>query len=171
LAVVVLLCWCVGAASRLLRLRAAVARAFAALALVLQRRLTWVQERTLAPQSQVGQRLAAARSQCALALEQASKRPLDAARIQSLALAGNALDAVWAAAEQAPPPDAKSDTKPDAGGLTWDALRHQALPLQITFNDQVARHNRAVTLFPASVLAFVLRFKPAAPLPVAQGGE
>jgi LemA protein len=167
LAAVIVLCWGVGACSRLLRLRAAVARAFAALAPVWQRRLAWVQARSFEPESANGQRLAAARGQCALILEQACKKPIEAARIQSFALAGNALDAAWtaAAAEMRP----STDTKSEAGGLTWDALGHQALPLQMAFNVQVARYNRAVALFPASVLAFALRFKRAEFLPVSEG--
>lgn len=166
LAAAVLLFWCVGASSRLLRLRAAIAQTFDLLAPVWQRRLEWVQARAFAPESQVGQRLAAARNQCELALEQAVKKPFDAARIQSLALAGNVLDAVWATAvaEVLPPIEAK----PDAGGLTWDALWHQALPLQAAFNAQVARYNRAIALFPASVLALALRFRRAAPLPITE---
>jgi LemA protein len=123
-----------------------------------------VQAQTFAPDSATGQRLAAARGQCALMLDRAGQKPLDAARIQSLALAGSVLDAVWAAAaEEALTPD---DAKSGSGGLTWDALGHQALPLQQAFNAQVARYNRALALFPASVLAFVLRFRRAAPLPV-----
>jgi hypothetical protein len=147
-------------------LRAAIAQAFAALAPVWQRRLTWVQAHRFAPESQNGGRLTAARHQCALILEQACKKPLDVTRIQSLMLAENALDAAWAAAaaDVLPTTDAKSDT----GGLTWDALGHQALPLQMAFNAQVVRYNRAIVLFPASVLAFVLRFKRAEALSITE---
>ena len=163
----VLLFWGVGACSRMLRLRAAIAQAFAALAPAWQRRLAWVQTRAFAPESEAGQRLAAALSQCALVLEQACKKPADAACIQSLALAGRVLDAAWAeaAADVLPQAHAKSD----ASSLTWDALGHQALPLQMAFNAQVARYNRAIALFPASVLALVLRFKRAESLPIPEG--
>ncbi|MDR0458379.1 MAG: hypothetical protein LBH10_05045 [Burkholderiaceae bacterium] len=170
LATAVLLCWCVGAVNRLLRLRMSIAQAFAALAPVWQRRLAWVQAHAFAPGSQAGQRLAAARGQCALALEQAGKKPHICARIHSLALAGNALDAAWAAASAEALPPSANASRPDADGTTWDALGHQALPLQMAFNAHVARYNRAVTLFPASMLAFLLRLKRAAPLPVAPGG-
>ena len=168
LAVAVGLFWMVGAVSRLRRLRAAIAQAFGALVPVWQRRLAWVQARAGASGSETGQRLTAACGQCALVLEQACKKPFDAARIQSLALAGNALDAAWAAAAAGLPPD---DAKSDAGGLTWDALGHQALPLEMAFNIQVARYNRAIALFPASVLALALRFKRAEPLPASGGGR
>ncbi|MDR2990886.1 MAG: hypothetical protein LBU72_02950 [Burkholderiaceae bacterium] len=167
LVVAVLLFWGVGACSRLLRLRAAIVQAFTALAPVWQRRLAWVKTRPFAPESQAGQRLAAARDQCALILDQACKKPLDVARIQSLALAGNALSVAWTVAAVDVLPS--TDTKFDVGGLTWDALGHQALPLQMAFNAQVARYNRAIGLFPASVLALALRFKRAEPLPVLEG--
>lgn len=165
-AVAALLFWSVGAGSRLRRLRGAVARDFAALVPVWQRRLAWVQDRAIA-ESETGQRLIAARDQCALALERACDKPFEAERIQSLALASNVLDAAWVAAvagglDKLP----QADLNADSGSLTWDAFRHQALPLQMAFNRQVTRYNHAIAQFPASLLAFVLRFKRAELLPV-----
>jgi LemA protein len=174
----VLLCWAVGAGRRLWRLRAAIGRAFGALAPVWQRRLAWVESRSFPPGSEeAARRLDAARTQCALALAQAQKKPFAAARIESLAVAGDALDAAWsaAAAEVLPGMELSADAasgedKPGAvGGVTWSALLHQALPLQGTFNAQVERYNHAAGQFPASLLAVLLRFRRAAPLPIVQG--
>jgi LemA protein len=178
--VAVVLCWGVGANRRLRRLRATIGQAFGALAPVWQRRLAWVESRLFPPGSEAARRLTAARSQCALALAQAQKKPFSAALIESLAVAGDALDAAWnaAAGEMLPGMELADDAKHDdndaakhdaAGGVTWNALRHQALPLQAAFNAQVERYNRAIGQFPASLLAFVLRFKRAAPLPIAEG--
>jgi hypothetical protein len=153
----------------MLRLRATIAQAFAALVPAWQRRLAWVQTRRFAPGSETGQRLAAALSQCALVLDEACKQPVDAACIQSLALAGRVLDAAWTAAAADVLPQTKTKVKSDTSGLTWEALVHQALPLQIAFNAQVARYNRAITLFPGSVLALALRFKRAESLPIPDG--
>jgi LemA protein len=166
LAAAVLLFWSVGAASRLRRLRAAVTRAFGALVPVWRQRLAWVQTRAVESDSEAAQRLVAAHGQCALALEHARDKPLDAARIRSLALAANVLDAAWAAAVADGLPLAAPDA--DAGGLTWDALGHQALPLQQAFNTQVTAYNHAIAQFPALVLTWALRFKRAEPLPVAE---
>jgi LemA protein len=161
-----LLFWSVGAGSRLRRLRADIARAFAALIPVWQRRLAWAQDRAIA-ESETGQRLIAARDQCALALEHACDKPFEAERIQSLALATNVLDVAWVAAaagglDRLP----QADLNADSGSLTWESLRHQALPLQMAFNRQAMRYNHAIAQFPASVLALVLRFKRAELLPV-----
>jgi LemA protein len=169
LAVAVVLFWGVGAFSRLLRLRAAVTRAFAALVPAWRRRLAWVRTQAFADDSETSLRLSAAHDQCVLMLDRAGQKPLDAARIRSLALAGNVLDTVWGAAAVEILPPASDAAKSEAGNLTWEALVHQALPLQMAFNTQVARYNHARALFPASVLTFILRFRRAEPLPIPEG--
>ena len=174
---VVLLCWGVGVSRRLRRLRVAIGQAFGALLPVWQRRLAWVESRSFQPGSVAAQRLSAARVQCLMALMQAQKKPFSAAFIESLAVAGNALNATWTAAAGEVLPEMelsdeakKAEGKTDvASAVTWEALLNQALPLQAAFNAQVERYNHAIGQFPASLLAWVLCFKRAAPLPIAEG--
>ena len=160
--------WGIGAYNRLVRLRAAVVKAFAALDEQLVRQLVWVQGCLPEPmrggaQTEPGElqdevtaawaRLHAASEQFAVALAQLRAQPIDAQAMASLRTA-------WGTALQdAVPPDAV----PSAERLQsrWMRLLHQALPLRTAFNDAVGAYNQAIAQFPASLLARLVGFRPA----------
>lgn len=172
-AVALLFFWAVGAHNRLVRLRAAVGKAFAALDQLLVRQLVWVQSclpesMRGGPQTTPGElqdevmaswaRLGAASEQFALALAQARAQPVDGAVMDTLMLAHDALDTAWRSAmHDAIPPD----THPSAERLQakWMQLLHQAVPLNTAFNDAVESYNAAIGQFPAGLLAKMFGFR------------
>ncbi len=174
-AVALLFFWAVGAHNRLVRLRAAVGKAFAALDQLLVRQLVWVQSclpesMRGGPQTTPGElqdevmaswaRLGAASEQFALALAQARAQPVDGAVMDTLMLAHDALDTAWRSAmHDAIPPD----THPSAERLQakWMQLLHQAVPLNTAFNDAVESYNAAIGQFPAGLLAKMFGFRAA----------
>ncbi len=181
LAAAILFFWAIGAASRLLRLRAAVHAAFAALDEQLLRQLVWMQgclpeelrgETSTLPPSDIGAitqdaaavanaawaRLHAASDQFALALAAARKAPLDAASTAALVLAHEAMRGAWASA--------LTDAVPSPERLQqrWMRLLLQAIPLRAAYNDAAAAYNRARAQFPASILAALARMRPAGSL-------
>lgn len=175
LAAALLFFWCVGGYNRLVRLRAAVTSAFAALDEQLVRQLVWVQGclpdamrggvPTLPgePQDDVTAawaRLQAASEQFAVALAHARAQPIDVQRMASLVMAHEALRTAWGAtlAEAVP-----ADAVPSSERLQarWLRLLHQSLPLRTAFNDAAQSYNQAIAQFPASLLARLFGFKPA----------
>ena len=167
--------WAVGAYNRLVRLRAAAAKAFAALDEQLVRQLVWVQG--CLPESMRGgpattpgelqdevtatwARLQAASEQFALALAQARAQAFDVPAMASLVLAHEALRTAWGAAlAVAVAPDAV----PSAERLQarWMRLLHQSLPLRTGFNDAASSYNQAIGQFPALLVARLFGFRPA----------
>lgn len=170
-----LLFWGIGAYNRLVRLRAAVARAFAALDEQLVRQLVWIQgglPEALrdGPHTTPGElndevtaawgRLHAASEQLAVALAQARAQPLDVAAMAALVMSHEALRTAWAhALADAVPPDAVPSA--DRLQARWMRLLHQSLPLRAAFNDAAQSYNQAIRQFPASLLARLFGFQPA----------
>ncbi|MDO5693057.1 MAG: hypothetical protein Q4G70_11375 [Pseudomonadota bacterium] len=176
LGVALLFFWAIGAYNRLVRMRTAVVKAFAALDEQLVRQLVWVQgclpeSMRDGAQTSPGElqddataawtRLQATSEQFAAALAQARLQPVDGGpAMSSLVMAHEALRAAWGAAlADAVPPG----TTPSADRLQqrWLRLLHQSLPLRTAFNDTAMAYNRALGQFPASVLARLAGFKPA----------
>ena len=178
LVAVVLFFWVVGAYNRLVRLRAAVDKAFAALDEQLVRQVVWIQGGL--PESMRGglqtspielddpvtaswARLHAASDQFAVALAKARNNPLDGSTMSGLVLTHEAMRTAWSGVLA----DAISDDAvPSAQRLQerWMRLLHQSLPLRASFNEAVQRYNRGVNQFPAWVLARMFGFKAAGAL-------
>ncbi len=177
LALALLLFWALGAYNRLVRLRAAVTRAFAALDEQLVRQLLLIQGSLpeavrdgLPPGAEAGepataawQRLHAAGEQFALALAAARTQPLDAMAISALVLAHEALRTAWSGALADAVP---ADAVPSAQRLQqrWMRLLHQALPLRTAFNEAAQAYNQAIRQFPAALLARAFGFRAAGTL-------
>lgn len=189
---VVLLFWAVGAYNRLVRLRAAVQKSFAALDAQLVRELVWVQ--SCLPQSMRGGgvgggittpaelqdedsavwlRLWGASEQLAAALAAAREQPLSPDRMDGLATAHDTLDTAWTHARDSldVAPAAQADAAAPAravgtGALDTQRVRllHHAAPLREAFNNAVFAYNRAIAQFPAALLARAVGFRPAGTL-------
>ena len=169
-----LLFWGIGAYNRLVRLRAAVSKAFAALDEQLVRQLVWVQgalpesmrSGTTAPvelQDDVTAawaRLQAASDQFGVALAQARSQRTDMSSMASLVMAHEALRAAWAGALTIA---VLPGVVPSAERLQerWMRLLHQSMPLRAAFNDAAQAYNSAIAQFPASLLARTFNFAPA----------
>ena len=169
-----LLFWAVGAYNRLVRLRAGVGRAFAALDEQLLRQLVLVQGslpealRDGQPDaaepadaaSAAWQRLHAAGEQFSVVLAQARAQPLDAPAMAALVLAHEALRTAWAGALAEGVP---ADAVPSAERLQqrWMRLLHQALPPRTAFNEAAQAYNQAIAQFPAVLLARASGFRAA----------
>lgn len=179
LAVAILFFWAVGAYNRLVRLRAAVNRAFAALDEQLMRQVVWVQgclpaalrdTMMTAPAalpddaSAAWLRLNAAGDQFASALAQARSAASSAKpAMASLVMAHEALRSAWIGViADAIAPDAV----PSAERLQerWMRLLHQAMPLRTVYNDAANAYNQAIGQFPAVVVAKLFGFRPAGTL-------
>ncbi len=175
LAAALLFFWTIGAYNRLVRLRKAATRAFAALDEQLVRQLVWVQgclpeslrggPMTVPGELQdevtaVWARLQAASEQFAVALAQTRSQQLEVPAMAGLVMAHEALRTAWgsALAEAVP-----ADAVPSAERLQarWMRLLHQALPLRTAFNDAAQAYNQAIAQFPALVIARLFDFKPA----------
>ncbi len=170
-----LLFWAIGAYNRLVRLRKAATRAFAALDEQLVRQLVWVQG--CLPESMRGgpmtapgelqdevtaawARLQAASEQFAVALARAREQGMDVPGMASLVMAHEALRTAWAAALAEAVPE---DAVPSAERLQsrWMRLLHQALPLRTAFNETATAYNQAIAQFPAVIIARLFSFRPA----------
>ncbi|WP_249931284.1 LemA family protein [Ramlibacter sp. 2FC] len=170
--------WAVGAYNRLVRLRAQVGQAFAALDAQLVRQLVWVQGslppalRGAAPaqparaDDAVGAAwasLQAASEQFAHSLAAARARPLDAAALAALSAARGVLETswqrVWTLGED---PDGLALPEPMLG--QHEQLLALALPLCEAFNGAVRGYNEAVVQFPAVLLARLFGFRQAGTL-------
>ncbi|MGB3067628.1 MAG: LemA family protein [Ottowia sp.] len=171
--------WAVGAYNRLVRLRAGVRKAFAALDELLLRQVVWVQgclpasmrsgampeedEGNAAMPSEteaVWSRLSAASEQFSVALAHLRAQPIDGVTTASLAMAHEMLLAAWdGAMENAVAPDA--DPSAERLNARWMTLLHQAVPPQEAFNSAVNAYNGAIRQFPAILLAKLFSFRPA----------
>jgi LemA protein len=167
--------WGIGAYNRLVRLRTAVSKAFAALDEQLVRQLVCVQgclpdsmndeavdasEEPLEGAAAAWARLQAASDQFAVALAQARNQPVDVPCMARLVMAHEALRAAWAGAlDEAVPADAV----PSAERLQarWMRLLHQSLPFRTAFNEAAQAYNQAIQQFPAWALAKLFGFQPA----------
>jgi LemA protein len=188
--VAVLLFWFVGAYNRLVRLRAAVLQAYATLDAALSRQLDFVQASITAeppPDASAQDLLSsvaplqAATTQLATLLGATRLHPLDAGGMAALATALQVLVNAW----QRQHPDAVTvfdadgtlsrpvPLQPDAGvaavpgavaPIAWPEPSAAAEIARSQFNLAVAHYNAAIGQFPALLVAWAVRLRPAAPL-------
>ena len=189
--IAVLLFWFVGAYNRLVRLRAAVLQAYATLDAALGRQLDFVQANiTAAPQENPPSQellssiapLQAATTQLATLLGATRLHPLDAGGMAALGTALQVLISAW----QRQHPDAVtvfdadgtlsrpmpmqpgavgSATAPNAPEtIAWPEPSAAAEIARSQFNLAVAHYNDAIVQFPALLVAWAVRLRPAAPL-------
>lgn len=183
----VLLFWFVGANNRLMRLRSAALVAYAALDAALIKQLDYVQARNtralvvsgVAKQDvNVESSLLSAVAQMSAMLAVTRLRPLDPARIASLATAlhvmlnawermypGEVLrfDAEGTLSMPASLPGELPDT-PQASPFAWPEPSAAAEIARGQFNDAVRAYNRAISQFPAFIVAWAFRLRRASPL-------
>ncbi|WP_198088484.1 lema family protein [Variovorax sp. E3] len=189
--IAVLLFWFVGAYNRLVRLRAAVLQSYVTLDAALRKQLDFVQASiTAAPQpadapanellSSIAP-LQASTTQLATLLGATRLRPLDAGGMAALATALQ----VWIGAWQRQHPDAvtvfeadgtlarPTSAQPGApvaavpGGvepIAWPEPSAAAEIARGQFNLAVGHYNAAIAQFPALLVAWAVRLRPAAPL-------
>lgn len=189
--VAVLLFWFVGAYNRLVRSRAAVLQAYATLDAALRKQLDFVQASITAslpqqdasspgPSSSVAP-LQAATTQLATVLGATRLHPLDPGAMAALATALQVLINAW----QRQHPDAVTvfdadgtlsrpvPLQPDAGvapvpgavaPIAWPEPSAAAEIARSQFNLAVAHYNAAIAQFPALLVAWAVRLRPAAPL-------
>ncbi len=166
--------WALGAYNRLVRLRAEVNTAFAAVDAELQPLARLVDDmlqgidpndedrqepsdKFLAPIREASAGLSAA-------LAAARARPLEGDRIQAVREAGEAWARAWDRAEREDAHDLAGPQLPETVS-TERALRlKQADVIGGQFNETVARYNRAITQFPAVLIALTFKFKSASKL-------
>ena len=186
--VAVLLFWFVGAYNRLVRLRAAVLQAYATLDAALSRQLDFVQASiTAGPPPDASTQdllssvapLQAATTQLATLLGATRLHPLDAGGMAALGTALQVLISAW----QRQHPDAV--TVFDADGtlsrpvpaqpgtvaapnavepIAWPEPSAAAEIARSQFNLAVGHYNDAIGQFPALLVAWAVRLRPAAPL-------
>ncbi|WP_313301947.1 LemA family protein [Diaphorobacter sp.] len=180
IALAILLFWAVGAYNRLVRMRSAAIQAFGALDAELLRRTALLGEYDavvsgprLPQDAQMHDALRASGTQYAASLAVLRAHPLDVNAATALKAAAKVLEAAWNALVQASqqPPAGEQDSEdkriqPSTEALASLIERCEMQHTQIDhstrqFNKAVELYNRAVTQFPASMLASVFGFKPA----------
>ena len=184
LACSVLVFWAVGAYNRLVRLRSAAVQAFGAMDAQLLRHAEVVQALAPEPESstqttggegaayeatlpeppgfQERVALQAASKQFSASLAAARARPLDSEVMAALASAHSVLVMAWqnALAASGPFDSQMVDSPP----YRWEQWTTQSQTASAQFNDAVAQHNRAISQFPAWLLAKLFGFKMAGTL-------
>lgn len=174
----VLLFWGVGAYNRLVRLRAEIITAFAALDAQWQRQLALV-DATLpdwARPSQLTQpgelmdditllwaALRGAAAQLAVALAAMRPRPLQAEAAAALGAAQDVLNTAWQRVQQ-DANDLAGSSLPDTVAAQWQQHAGETAKAQAQFNEAVARYNAAVVQFPAVLLAWLFGLRRAGAL-------
>lgn len=173
-AAVVLVAWAVGAYNRLVRLRAEVNTAFAAvdaelapLARLVDDMLEVSNDNPLrldrgdegAPSPEFLAPIREASAQLSAALAAARRQPLNGRRIARLRRAGEAWARAWDRAEREDAHDLAGPQLPETVS-TERALRlKQSEVIGGLFNEAVDRYNRAISQFPAVLLAMAFRFR------------
>jgi LemA protein len=189
IAVAVLLFWFVGAYNRLVRLRTAVLQAYSTLDAALSKQLDFVQAsitatpRPDAPMQDILSSIAplqAATTQLATLLGATRRHPLDAGGMAALATALQVLISAW----QRQHPDAvmvfdadgtlsrpvplqpgpAAAAPPAAEPIAWPEPSAAAEIARSQFNLAVRGYNAAIAQFPALLVAWAVRLRPAAPL-------
>lgn len=166
--------WAVGAYNRLVRLRAEVNAAFAAVDAELQPLARLVEdmlegidpddEDRQEPSDKFLAPIREASASLSAALVTARAKPLDGERIQAVRQAGEVWARAWDRAEREDAHDLAGPQLPETVS-TERALRlKQADVIGGQFNDAVARYNRAIAQFPAVLLAWAFKFKDASRL-------
>lgn len=167
---IVLVAWAVGAYNRLVRLRAEVNAAFAAVDAELQPLARLVDDMLaradadladdpptpspdfLAPLRDTSARL----GDC---LQAARQKPLDGARIQALRHAGEAWAEAWERAERQDAHDLAGPQLPETTSTERAIRLRQAEAAGLQFNDAVDRYNRAIAQVPAVLIASLFGFR------------
>jgi LemA protein len=166
----VLLFWGVGAYNRLMRLRADVHTAFAAVEGEFGKQIELVrkhlpgaeltQPAPFEPESTFWAGLQGAAAQFATALAAVHHRPLDARRVAALNAACDVLVVAWHAAERDEAHDLAGPRLPEAVLARRTHLAVQTRTAVEQFNAAVGRYNGAIAQFPAVLLAWLFGFKP-----------
>lgn len=191
MAAALLLFWFVGAYNRLVRMRASVLQAYGTLDVALRKQVDYVQARidqTPRPNNPPHELpssvapLQAAATQLVTLLGVTRLRPLDAGGMAALATALNVLVTAW---QRQYPDDVTlfeadgtlsrpAQLVPGEGGappvagagepIPWPEPSVAAEIARNQFNQAVLHYNAAVRQFPAVLVAWAVRLKPAAPL-------
>ncbi|GER13375.1 LemA family protein [Variovorax boronicumulans] len=187
LVVALLLFWFVGAYNRLVRLRAAVLQAYAVLDVALRKQLDFVQASiTAAPRPESPPEgaptvapLQAATTQLATLLGATRVRPLDPGSMAALATALQVLIAAWrrqypgavtvfdadgTLSRPAPLMPGLGGASDPAAPIAWPEPSAAAEIARGQFNLAVAQYNAGIAQFPALLVAWIVRLRPAAPL-------
>ena len=166
----VLVFWAVGAYNRLVRLRSSALQAFGALDAQLQRHTDVVQS----VQSVAGNNelpltdaatealaaLQAASTQFAASLAAARAQALNREAMAALAAARKVLVMAWQNVQDlCGPLDGADAAGTESPSQRWEQWATQSQQACVPFNDAVARHNTAVSQFPALLLARLFGFK------------
>lgn len=175
IALPVLLFWSVGAYNRLVRLRAEVNTAFAALDAQWQRQVALVHA-SLPDEFQTSQftldgamigdgselwaGLRGAATQFSASLAAMRVRPLHASRASALRAAQDVLLLAWQRV-RTEAHDLAGAAMPDTVTSEWQRLMQETERLQLQFNESVTLYNEAIAQFPALLLAWVFGFKAA----------
>lgn len=165
LAWAIALFWATGAYNRLVRLRAKVIRAFAALDEQLRASLMLVQSNFVTSQNEVHglvDGLIGAATQLDSSLKAARGHPLNALHMQALAAAHEVLLLSWRRLCEEPG-DLAGAPLPEALLTQWQHAMINVERSRTEFNQQVQVYNHAIRQFPARLLAWALAFKPAHP--------
>lgn len=160
--------WMLGAHNRLVRLRQAIADAFAQVDGLLRQRHQLLAELIEAATAVLGDApedlaaVEAARQQARVAAEHAARRPASAGRLASLALAEQvlrtAISRILTLLRERPA--LRSDERLRAAMDGLSALQHRLSAVQETFNAEVATYNTGVRQFPTRIVAGLFGFRP-----------
>lgn len=164
--------WYVGAHNRLVRLRSAAVQAYAQLDAALMAQVQHVQAQlaqapasTEETQRGLDATLRGACGQLATSLGAARLRPLHAPTMAALGTAVRAWAAAWHQHAQAAGQSLPALVADDLlAGTAWPLPPAQIGVAQAQFSTAVSQYNAAVRQFPALIVAWLARFKVAAPL-------
>ena len=170
--VAVVVFWAVGAYNRLVRLRNAIANAFAQIDVQLKRRydlipnLVEVARKYVQHERETLEAVIAARNQARAAADGARARPTAAGAVTSLAMAeevlGSAMGRLMAVVEQYPELKADASLRELAEELT--STENKVAFARQLFNDATLDYNVAAQEFPTRMLAAVFGFREGAML-------
>lgn len=170
----ILVFWALGAYNRLVLLRGAIAQTFAALAEEWRKQLQTLEGARAAVRAPGAggatqalpagwDNLEGAVHQFEAALRTASASPFDVSNMQALRTAQWVLETSVARWLLAADPETNDDRK--AAYAQWREHALIGSPARAAFNQAVDRYNAAISQFPASILAWIYRFRPACALP------
>lgn len=164
LLVAVLLFWSLGAYNRLVRLRAQVIGSFAGVDQRMVQALSLLGEAAAAPDSGLGGQpgLRAAAVQFEVALRVARKQPLDAGAVAALQTAYATAHVVWERVHVEPVD--RDATAVAVMQRAWEDNTQVVREAEALYSAAVHGYNGAISQFPASVIAYLFGFAPAAPL-------
>jgi LemA protein len=161
--------WMLGAHNRLVRLRQAIAEAFAQVDTLLLQRHQLLAELISAAGGLEGAAEAlaaaeAARQQARIAAEQAARRPASAGRLASLVLAEQVLRSAVSRVLVLVQPVRPGDERLQAATAGLSVLQHRLDAAREAFNAEVASYNASVRQVPTHIVAGLFGFRSAGPL-------